>query len=302
MPGLLVFMVQFNCILSSLGYCGTFGICGGWIASGPSPAHTFNLSDHEQLTFRRPLLTPVGTPSVLALAADRLGNALRLYAETSLSFRKLFALDRDEAIDNLDRAFDAILAGFHSLYDAMTAQQLPLNWHAYGDTAACIIVRNARHHNAAGLFESWNSRMLKHGELGRMAGAAFLLVGYRLVAGEGRVSEYYVRWDDFRARLAMPKVDSRISDPPALAALFERDCAFAKIKDHATSARYPANQVYLNLIPIAINAATRVFSTLRGAGVTLTGFDSTTYADHFARKAIADLQTPVFKSIRAPGS
>ncbi len=246
-------------------------------------------------------MAPVGTPSVLASAADRLGNALRLYAEASLRSPALFATDPEEAIDNLDRAFDAILVGFHSMYDAMATEQLQLDWHAHGDTAACILVRNARHHNAAGLFESWNSRMLKHGELNRVPGAAFLLVGYRLVAGEGRVSEYYVRWDDFRARLTMPKSESRIKDPAALAVLFEQDCAFAKIRAHAARERYPAHQVYLNLIPIAINAASRVFSALRVAGVTMTGFDSTTYASHFAGDALADLQTPAFKSIRAPG-
>lgn len=240
----------------------------------------------------------IGTPAVLSSAADRLGNSLRLYAEASLRSRALFATDQEEAIDNLDRAFDGILAGLHSMYDAMTAARVSLDWHAHGDTAACILVRNARHHNAAGLFESWNSRMLKHGGLKRMAGAAFLLVGYRHVAGEGRVSEYYVPWDDFRTRLAMP--EARLRDPSALSALLDHDCAFATIKAQAAKERYPASQVYLNLIPLAMNAATRVFSALRLAGVSFAGFDSATYADHFAGNALADLQVPTFKLLRAP--
>lgn len=246
-------------------------------------------------------MTSTGPTPVLSKAADRLANSLRLYAEASLSSRALFATDQEEAIDNLDRAFDAILQAFHSLYDAMAAAKLPLDWHGHGETAACILVRNARHHNAGGLFESWNSRMLKHDGLQRMAGAAFLMVGYRLVAEEGRVSEYYVPWDDFRARLAMPKTESKIKDPPALAGVLERDCSFAKIQGQANQERYPTGQVYLNLIPLVMNAATRVFSALRLAGIDLTRFDSATYADHFAAKAIADLQVPTFKSIRAPG-
>lgn len=245
-------------------------------------------------------MTSMGTPSVLSSAADRLGNSLRLYAEASLQSRALLATDEEEAIDNLDRAFDGILASFHSMYDAMIAARWPLDWHAHGETAACILVRNARHHNAAGLFESWNCRMLKRGGLKRMAGAAFLLVGYRLVAGEGQVSEYYVPWDDFRARLEMR--DSHIRDPAAVSAALDRDCGFDQIRVQVVGEHYPAAQVYLNLIPMAMNAATRVFSSLRAGGVAFTGFDSSVYANHFADGPFADLHAPVFKSIRAPGA
>lgn len=236
---------------------------------------------------------------LVSSAADRLSNALRLYAEASINSKALFSVDKEEAIDNLDRAFDGILNGFHSMYDAMIAAKLELNWHAHGDTAACILVRNARHHNAEGLFDSWNSIMLKRGGLGRMAGAAFLLVGYQLVGEGGWVSEYYVPFDDFKKRLEMPA--SRIKDPAAIAALFDRECGFAAIRDQASKERYPANQVYLNMIPIVMNAATRVYSTIRAAGVELSGFDSTTYADHFADNRLTTLTAPTFKSIRVTG-
>jgi len=231
-------------------------------------------------------------------AADRLSNALRLYAEASLRAGALFAVDPEDAINNLDRTFDGVLAGFHSLYDAM-GTCCGLDWHAHGDTLVCLLVRNARHHNAAGLFESWNCRMLKRGGLKKMAGAEFLLVAYTLQGEGGRVSEYYVPWDDFRARLAMPKAESKISNPLALQGILDTDCAFDTIRRKAAAERYPANQVYLNLIPIVMNATTRAFGALRSAGIAPQGYDSDVYANHFT-KPLADLCKPTFKALRAP--
>lgn len=241
--------------------------------------------------------------NTLATAADRVSNALRLYSETSLRTKSLYAVDLEEAVDNLDRAFDGLLAGLHSLYDAMRNVQCALDWYAHGDTAASIIVRNTRHHNINGLFQSWNSLMLKQGGLQRMAGAAFLLVGYQLTAEEGQVSEYYVPWDDFRARLAMAVANPKkgmLRQPEAIANLLNIECAFAVIGERATQDRYPANQVFINLVPIAMNAVTRAFSALREKGVPAQGYDSRVYFNHFAPGAIADLRRPTFKEIRAP--
>ena len=234
----------------------------------------------------------------ITAAADRLSNALRLYAEASLRARELFAVDPEEAIDNLDRAFDGVLAGFHSLYDAM-GTGCGLDWHAHGDTLACLLVRNARHHNAGGLFESWNSRMLKRGELENMAGAEFLMVGDTLQGEGARVSEYYVPFDDFRARLTMPKAESRIRSPKAAKRILDADCAFDVIRQNCTAGRYPANQVYLNLIPIVMNATTRAFGALRGTMIIPQGHDSGVYANHF-RHPLADLRKPTFEPLRAP--
>lgn len=236
----------------------------------------------------------------LADAADRFANVLRLYAESSMTVKSLFATDPVEAIDNHDRAFDALLAGMHSVYDAMTGKACPLNWFDHGEMAACILTRNARHHNLRGLFQSWNSLMLKQGGLKRMAGAAFLMVGYELIAGEGRISEYYVPWDDFRAMLALPKAESRIKDSAAVQATLDRDCAFGCIDAHRTAERYPPAQVFVNLIPMVLNSATRVFSALKSAGLMPNGFDWRVYDEHFAAAPLTNLTVPTFKMLRAP--
>jgi hypothetical protein len=235
---------------------------------------------------------------IVANAAGRFANSLRLYIECKLTSKTVFNVDPEEAIDNVDRAFDAILGSIHSLYDAMKEAGLPLDWHSHGEMEACIIVRNARHHNASTLFESWNCRMLKKAGLEQKAGATFLLVGYDLVAKEGLVAEYYVPFDDFRLRLAMP--DPKIKKyASVMTKLLDQDCSFNTIRKKAESDRYPLDQVYLNMIPLVMNTASRAFGSLRAAGVALEGSDAKTLSDHFAPAAIADLGKPMCKSVRA---
>lgn len=50
-------------------------------------------------------------------AWERLSNAMRLYGEAVMRFPSLMEIDREEAITNLDLAFEAKLETFHSLYD-----------------------------------------------------------------------------------------------------------------------------------------------------------------------------------------
>ncbi|HYE60708.1 MAG TPA: hypothetical protein VD997_01820 [Phycisphaerales bacterium] len=238
-------------------------------------------------------------PNTLQLAADRLGNSLRLYAESSLTTPALAKVDLEEAVDNHDRAFDGVLGAMASAHDALgTSTPKVLNFYAFGDTTAVLLVRNARHHNTGGLFQSWNALMLKHGGLKQRAGAEFLMVDYTLLAGEGTVSRYYLLWDDFRAVLADPT--ARIRDRGASAVLLDQECGFDAIRVKAAAEGYPANQVFVNLVPIIMNAATRVFAAVATSGTSIVGFDSGVYSRHFASGPLADLRKPTFTKLRAP--
>lgn len=54
-------------------------------------------------------------------AWESLENNMRLCAESSAKFRRLFAIDQEEAISNHNRAFDAKLESFHRFYDVTKA-------------------------------------------------------------------------------------------------------------------------------------------------------------------------------------
>jgi hypothetical protein len=84
-------------------------------------------------------------------AIKKLANSMRMYVETHMDFSRLKDIDQEEAIDNLDRAFEAKLEAFHSLYDVTKDD---FNYFSSGDTALIILLRNAIHHRDHLLFKS----------------------------------------------------------------------------------------------------------------------------------------------------
>ncbi|HAH2204389.1 hypothetical protein RHT76_07275 [Escherichia coli] len=54
----------------------------------------------------------MGNVTIITNAIGRFANAMRLYGEAFIRYRGLAAIDREEAIHNLDRAFEQILRVF----------------------------------------------------------------------------------------------------------------------------------------------------------------------------------------------
>lgn len=78
---------------------------------------------------------------------------MRLYSEAAMQFPSLVKVDREEAITNMDLAFEAKLETFHTLYDV--SKGLPgFEYFDHGDTSLLIVLRNAVHHWDHDLFES----------------------------------------------------------------------------------------------------------------------------------------------------
>ena len=102
---------------------------------------------------------------------------MRIYGETKLDFERLKNIDVEEAINNLDRAFEAKLEAFHSLYDVTN------NDFAYFDcpeTSTLIMLRNAIHHRNHLLFKSWNHEMILNDGIKKNLGAEFLMVSHTI--------------------------------------------------------------------------------------------------------------------------
>lgn len=59
----------------------------------------------------------MGNVTIITNAIGRFANAMRLYGEAFIRYRGLAAIDREEAIHNLDRAFEQNLESFHTLYE-----------------------------------------------------------------------------------------------------------------------------------------------------------------------------------------
>lgn len=234
-------------------------------------------------------------------AVGVLANNMRIYVESQLRFPRLFKVDREEAINNVDRAFEAKLEALHTLHD-ITKQDLP--WFDFGDTLLLIAMRNAIHHRNHPLFRSFNSELWLDGEPTKWTGATFLLARHRVEGDPPVLMEHHFKLEDFRFRLdpdaASPYVDTFVKDAKAKRRyqIVAGDLSFCKMYDAARRDRFPGNQVYIDLIPIFISAVCRMFKALFAMGIEFRGFDAAVYLEPFTSEITVDLNTLIYRTPR----
>lgn len=237
---------------------------------------------------------------ILQQAIKKLANSMRIYVETHIDFQRLIAIDKEEAIDNLDRAFEAKLEAFHSLYDVSKDY---LDYFANGDTASVILMRNAIHHRDHLLFKSWNQEMALDEKYRNHLGAEFLLADYYVSDSPIKMS-YFYKLEDFYLRtdeaLASPYLVKKMSGENRKKLIFQinSDLHFIDIKQKAKSERYPSGQVYINVIPVFISATCRVFKALKENGVRFVGFDAKTYEQLFTNELNVDFSKITYRTLR----
>lgn len=243
--------------------------------------------------------TPNSNMKIIARAIDTLANAMRIYAEANARFDELKKVDLQEAIDNLDRAFEAKLEAFHSLYDV---DKKDFDYFENADTAVILLLRNAIHHRDHELFSSWNSTMAQEGGPLRFSGAEFLIASHH-VAGGGRVGNQLYKVQDFLLR-----VDSGLGSPALVRNMSEKnrkkildqltmDLKFSEVLAKASAERYPTTQIYLNIIPIFMSAVCRTFKKLKARGKNFAGFDARTYENHFSDELEVELSVLSYHKI-----
>ena len=177
---------------------------------------------------------------------------------------------------NIDMAMEAKLEKFHALYD-LTKDDKTFDYFGYGDTSLLIVMRNAiHHHNDHNLFESWNARIFLNVGLARLSGAEFLL-GSTTPEDDATTGRLYYRLDDFYKRLTHPNVRNSTQ----LRAMWDAELEFAAIARAGEDGGYPAEQVYVDVMPAFIGAVRRVRNWLAAKGFSPTGYDGQTYFRFF---------------------
>jgi len=233
-------------------------------------------------------------------AIGNLSNNMRRYAEANLGFATLKHVDLEEAIDNLDRAFESKLEAFHTLYDV---DKDDFEYFDHPDTALLILLRNALHHRDHDLFLSWNADMAQGGGPQRYLGAEFLLARHDVV-GVPSVARQLYKAQDFLLRvdlaLSSPAVERRMGDRNRERMLrqLKVDLHFDDLFLKAAAERYPPNQVYINVIPIFISATCRVFRSLKQRGVRFDGYDAAAYEQPFTNELRVNLSNLVYNKVR----
>ncbi len=225
---------------------------------------------------------------------------MRICVEANWRFSEIFKVDREEAIDNIDRAFEMKLEAFHTLYD-VSKDVFPYFEHA--DTALLIAVRNAIHHRNHPLFRTLNHRLhIQDGAEGWL-GASFLLANHHTLHGGNIRMSHYLRLDDLDARLdpsvASPYLDSFIKGAKAQqrSELINKRLSLQIVRTRASQERYPDDHVYLDLMPIAVSAVCKVFKAMAKAGIEFKGFDASTYVTPFTSELAVDINHLEFKRL-----
>lgn len=233
-------------------------------------------------------------------AISNLANTMRIYGEANMRFNALFKVDPEEAIDNVDRAFEMKLESFHTLYDV---SKHIFSYFDHGDTSLLIAVRNAIHHRHSPLFNSQNRRLHIEGNLERWGGASFLLAGHPAIHGGKMLMHQYVRLDDLDARLN-PSLKSEYLDNVTKGSRAEQrfkiindQLSLETIRERALRDQYPEDQVYLDLMPIFVSAVCKVFKAVKAAGLEFKGFDAQAYETPFVTELKIDLNQLDFKRL-----
>ena len=225
---------------------------------------------------------------------------MRIFVEANLQFPGTFKVDREEAIDNVDRTFEMKLERFHTLYD-VSKDLFPYFDHA--DTSLLIAVRNAIHHRNHPLFRTLDHRLHIQDGLQRWGGASFLLASHPTTHGGQITMSHYVRLDDVDSRLnpsvASPYLDSFISGSRAEKRfkLIYEGLALRDIRERASRERYPSDQVYLDLMPVFVSAVCKVFKAMKAANIGFIGFDAETYLEPFTSELEVDLASLEYRRL-----
>ncbi len=237
--------------------------------------------------------------NIIENAISKLANNMRRYAEENINFKRMFLVDKEESIHNLDRSFESVLEAFHSLYDV---DKKNYDYFEYGDTSLIILMRNAIHHKNHDLFHSWNEYMQLKGGLEKHLGAEFLLFNHQMPKAIIVMRQYY-KLEDFLHKLTLD-VNSVYYDEKFCKNnqkhlnSFNRDLKFEKMIIQSKSEGYPLKQVYINVVPILISAILRVFKDLNGRGVSFIGFDAEVYLKAFTTDIEVNLDILEFNKIK----
>lgn len=192
-----------------------------------------------------------------------------------MGFASLYEVDRPDAVTGQDRALEAKLEKFHTLYDV--TKELPgFDYFDHADTSLLIVLRNALHHRDHALFVSWEAFVLAHEETKKLPSNKYLFASIT-PESEQIVVRYYLPLDDFKQRLTSPK----IRNSAAIGAMWDQDLRFADMTAVANREGFDVASVYVDVMPAFISAMHRVRGWLAATDFVPSGSDGRIYYRSF---------------------
>lgn len=233
---------------------------------------------------------------------DDLAHALRRLMEADWDARaRLMAIDRAEAVGNIDSAFTAVLNAFHSIHDILgNAPGSPsTQWFSIGPLALVLAVRNARHHNHANKIRSIYTRHVQEAPSPDEARAYILIDFPREDSFEGAFS-MHLSWGDLRTYFDMPSRESFLKE--STRETIEEYLGSRSYKTYASDHGCEESQVMFNAIAVVVDAGVAMLPFIADRLHT-TSSEGHAYRAMFETSIPSDPRQPVIKKMnfRLPG-
>ncbi len=227
-------------------------------------------------------------------AFEEFAQSLRISLEASFNANQggLLMVDRAEAVGNIENAFTSMLNAFHSLYDA-TEKQLrasTIDWYGTEALAIILAIRNARHHNKANkirtlyTYHTQEAERLQHME-------QYVFVDFTIDDEGADTYDLYISWYDLNLFLDLPEKESRIK-PDTCNSIKEYINA-SKFIEYANYYELPESKVFINVIPLIVNAAATVVPSIK-THCKGNSTESEFFSDHFSTVIHADTKNHEF--------
>lgn len=191
---------------------------------------------------------------MLTHSFEDLAQSFRVIAEVHFETARLMEIDKAEAIGNIETALNAQLNSFHNLYDLMS-RELPngINWYETPELLTILAIRNARHHNKANRIRSLYNYHRQTAQP-QTTVKKYFYVDFPAPPEEegGDCFDLPISWFDIDQFLSLPKAESKLQEVAS-----QRIKAYLnapEIEASATKARVAKEDIFINFIPLALNA------------------------------------------------
>jgi hypothetical protein len=234
--------------------------------------------------------------NVLSQQFDSFSHSLRFHLEQNFDFFETFDYDQDEAVGNLEQSFNGILNAFHSLYDSARHYESKvgkIDFYNISEIAPILAIRNSRHHQAVrpidGMYQDMRKRYGKY-----ISDYPIALVKFE--ENGGRFIEYYLSAQNFIDYLALPNKDNHLSQS-SIKNIYEY-IPLARIIDDVQQSVEDKNNVFVNAIPMIINAGIRLYPFIR-QHVKPLSVESEHFCFHFESVPVTPLSAPKIDIIQS---
>lgn len=190
---------------------------------------------------------------MLSHSFEDLAQAFRVLMESNWSLQQLLAVDRAEAIGNLEAGLNTQLNAFHNLYDNMISNGLEPEWYSKPELLMMLVIRNARHHNKANRIRSiYNYH--RQSMANPTQHSDYFYVNFP-APPEDEGAGYFevpISWGDIDVMLSLPRQESRLR-PEARERI--RSYLNADAFENAAGRHgLTKEKIFINYVPLSMNA------------------------------------------------